>query len=289
MGYVNKPMDREQLLQEIDKCHHTKPSKVMLVDDNENERNQAALWLTREGVQVTAAGSAEQCLELLESDTPDMLVIDLIMPGMNGFELIKAIRANPETAGTPVLVLTAKDLTAEEKKTLEMTASSILLKTPEFTGQLFEQINTVLKTAMAPRLSRPGESKPRTDRPVVLIVEDNPDNMTTIKAILPKELDVKEAEDGCQGLDMARDLTPDLIFLDMALPKMDGFEVVAALKQEDRTKHIPVVALTAQAMQGDKQRILGAGCDDYIPKPINPEALRKKVRFWLQTAPEENK
>jgi CheY-like chemotaxis protein len=124
---------------------------------------------------------------------------------------------------------------------------------------------------------------------VVLIVEDNPDNMTTIKAILPKELDVKEAEDGCQGLDMARDLTPDLIFLDMALPKMDGFEVVAALKQEDRTKHIPVVALTAQAMQGDKQRILGAGCDDYIPKPINPEALRKKVRFWLQTAPEENK
>jgi len=289
VGYVNKPLDRAQLIEEIGKIHHTKPSSVILVDDNETELNQAALWLTREGIQVTAAGSGEQCLDLLESNTPDMMVIDLMMPGMNGFELIKAVRANPETAGIPILVLTAKDLTPKEKKILEKNASSIMLKTPEFTEQLFEQVNTVLKNAIAPRLSRPGESKPRTGRPVVLIVEDNPDNMATIKAILPKGLDVKEAEDGRQGLDMARDLTPDLIFLDMALPKIDGFEVVAALKREDQTKHIPVVALTAQAMQGDKQRILGAGCDDYIPKPINPEALRKKVRFWLQTVPEEKK
>nr|WP_319396150.1 response regulator [uncultured Desulfobacter sp.] len=289
VGYVNKPLDRKLLHEEIGKFTQTTPSSVMLVDDNEMERNQTALWLTREGVRVTAAGSGEQCLELLESDTPDIMVIDLVMPEMSGFELIKAIRANPETAGIPILVLTAKDLTPEEKTALERNASSILLKTPECSQTLYEQINAVLKTIVPPRLSRSLEPRPITGRPVVLIVEDNPDNMITIKAILPKGLDVKEAEDGQQGLDMARILTPDLIFLDMALPKMDGFEVVKALKADERTKNIPVVALTAQAMQGDKQRILGAGCDDYIPKPINPEALRKKVRFWLQIDPEEKK
>ncbi|WP_321493395.1 response regulator [uncultured Desulfobacter sp.] len=287
VGYVNKPLDREQLLSEIRKIYPTLPSTVMLVDDNDTERNQAALWLTREGVQVMTANSAEQCLDLLESQKPDIMVIDLIMPGMDGFALIKAVRANPETTGIPVLVLTAKDLTPQEKKILTMNASTILLKSPECSEQLFEQINTILKNAIQPRVPRPVESKPSTGRPVVLIVENNPDNRTTIKAILPKGLDIKEAVDGRQGLDMARALMPDLILLDMALPKMDGLEVVSALKQDDGTKSIPVVALTAMAMAGDRQRILKGGCDDYIPKPINPEALRKKVRFWLQTDLEE--
>lgn len=288
VGYVNKPLNQEQLLGEIKKIYRSMPSTIMLVDDNETERNQAALWFTRQGVQVMVADSGEQCLELLESDLPEIMVIDLMMPGMSGFELIKAIRANPETAGIPILVLTAKDLTPEEKKPLETNASAILLKTPECNEHLFEQINTVLKSAIVPRTSQSLKQKPITGRPVVLIVEDNPDNMTTIKAILPKSLDIKEAEDGELGLDMARALTPDLIFLDMALPKMDGLDVAGALKADDRTKNIPVVALTSQAMQEDRQRILGGGCDDYISKPINPQLLRKKVNFWLQTGPGED-
>jgi len=446
VGYITKPVDHQNLIREIKKIHNTLPAIVMLVDDNETDRNQAALCISKAGMRVMAANSGRQCLEMLETDKPDVMVLDLVMPGMDGFELLKTVRGNPETADLPVLILTAKDLTPGEKAVLEVNVSTILIKDHQCPKRLRKDIKTILnrihtapksprnrpdgskrillvedndaaviqvKTALEsggipvdvvsdgqqaldyldhamPRgiildLMMPGKdgfqvvevlrSTPgtreipvliltakdltpderrrllknnvhkliqkgdvnqadllekvkqmlsddieenkaekascplpppgslsrispdnvrekaretkRANGPVVLIVEDNPDNMITLKAVLPDGLDIREAVDGKQGLEKALHLLPDLILLDIALPKMDGMEVAAALRENDNTKDIPIIALTAQAMKGDRERILEAGCDDYISKPIHPEALRKKVSFWLSPAQEE--
>jgi CheY-like chemotaxis protein len=113
-------------------------------------------------------------------------------------------------------------------------------------------------------------------------VEDNPDDMTTIKAVLRNRYRILEATDGEEGLRMAEEARPDLILLDMALPKMDGLAVVRHLKGNKELSPIPVIAMTAQVMKGDRERILDGGCDDYIAKPIDPEGFLEKISEWLK-------
>lgn len=120
-----------------------------------------------------------------------------------------------------------------------------------------------------------------TQTPRILVVEDNPDNLLTVQAILRRNYTLLTASDGEAGLQQAFDVHPDLILLDMFLPKLDGFQVVKQLKQYERTKTIPVIALTAHAMKGDREGVIAAGCDDYLSKPLDPEELLACVQKWL--------
>jgi CheY-like chemotaxis protein len=116
----------------------------------------------------------------------------------------------------------------------------------------------------------------------VLIVEDNMDSITTIKAILGGKYNITEAFDGEQGLKAAQSQIPDMLLLDMSLPKMDGEEIVKILKSNDETKNIPVIAITARVMIGDKEQFLKAGCNDYVAKPIDHEELKEKITNLLK-------
>jgi CheY-like chemotaxis protein len=125
------------------------------------------------------------------------------------------------------------------------------------------------------------EKKDRREVPEVLIVEDNPDNMVTIKAIIGDRYVIKEAYDGLKGLQYIVSGKPDLVLLDISLPKIDGIEIVKMLKAGEETKHIPVIAVTARAGKEDEEELLEAGCDDYISKPVDAELLIKKLEKWL--------
>ena len=116
----------------------------------------------------------------------------------------------------------------------------------------------------------------------VLVVEDNPDNMVTVRAILQNEYRVLEAADGKEGLKIALTERPDLVLLDMSLPEMDGHTVVQEIREDASTRHIPVIALTAHAMKGDREKFIEAGCDDYISKPIEAEHILRKLEEWLK-------
>lgn len=115
----------------------------------------------------------------------------------------------------------------------------------------------------------------------VLVVEDSPDNLITIKAVLQSRCNILEAADGEEGLKIVLTEKPDLVLLDMSLPKMDGFAVVRKIKEDHKARHIPVIALTARAMKGDREEMLQAGCDDYISKPIDQVKLLEKIDKWL--------
>ena len=137
-------------------------------------------------------------------------------------------------------------------------------------------------TAKNPDLSaQEGNVRAPRAKPLLLVVEDNPDNLTTIKAICQPAYQVLAAVNGAEGLQQAAAQRPDLILLDMSLPQMDGYAVVAQLKQQEATRAIPVIALTAHAMKGDREKILQAGCDDYLSKPVEPEELLARVKKWL--------
>ncbi len=307
--------------------------RILLVEDNEVAIIQVKAVLESAGYIADVARGGQEAFDYVAHTIPQGIILDLMMPGIDGFEVLEKIRSRQATEKIPVLILTAKDLTPEDFKRLstnhiqqlvqkgDVDKESLLFKissmidthseTPvrlhenhikkeaaAFGGHgckevtisdfskkpawdalttLGEPENKDVVLAGAPRATTKAAGPPS-----ILIVEDNPDNMTTIKAILQNRYRIIEAVDGEEGLRMAAEIGPDLILLDMALPKMDGFTVVRHLKDNKELSRIPVIAMTARVMKGDREKIFSAGCDDYISKPIAPQDCLKKIAEYLK-------
>jgi signal transduction histidine kinase/CheY-like chemotaxis protein/HAMP domain-containing protein len=257
--------------------------RILLVEDNEAAIIQIRSVLERAGYRVDVTRGGQEAFEYVSHTIPDGIVLDLMMPEIDGFEVLEKVRGRSATKAIPVLILTAKDLTPEDFKRLSANHIQQLVQKGDVDQEsLLLKISTMLKKGKKPDAGKVRPLIPASESPTVLIVEDNPDNMATIKAILGNRYRVLEATDGEEGLRVAAESWPDLILLDMALPKMDGFAVVRHLKESETLARIPVIALTARVMKGDRDHILAAGCDDYMAKPIDPEAFLAKIAGRLQ-------
>ncbi len=262
--------------------------RILMVEDNEVAIIQIKSALTSSGYVVDVTTGGQEAIDYVSHTIPDGIVLDLMMPEIDGFEVLEKIRNKPATARIPVLILTAKDLTPEDFKRLsanniqqlvhkgDVDREGLLLKIGSMIEGKQDATNLTKERFVSHRLSE--NPPPET----ILIMEDNPDNMATIKAILQNRYRLIQAMDGEKGLQMATENTPDLILLDMALPKMDGMTVVKHLKDNQKLCHIPVIALTARVMKGDREKILKAGCNDYISKPIDPTGFIEKITEWLK-------
>jgi len=251
---------------------------LLLIEDNEPVVIQMLDILAGQGYQVRVARSGEEALAQLAVIQPDAVILDLMMPEMDGFEVLQAIRAVDATAVLPVLILTAKHVTREELSFLTGNHIFQLIQKGDISK---EALLTTVAAMVQPReahlpVSRRARSRP-ADRPVILVVEDNPDNMRTARALLDDRYLVLEATDGLMGVELARQHHPDLILMDIALPVMDGIAALAALRADDELCDIPVVAVTASAMMGDREQILACGFDGYISKPIDQQALNQML------------
>lgn len=295
MSVVTSSISREAGPQRVAKCKTGK--RILLVEDNEVAIIQVERLLEGEGYTVSVARGGEEALEYIKHKIPDGIILDLMMPKVDGFEVLQRIRGAKATANIPVLVLTAKDLTPDDFKKLsgnnvqhlihkgDVDQSTLLSKTKLMLGEKPGTTTGVSdkekKVALKIAKRKLSKVKSKKITPTILVVEDNPDNMITIKAVLQNRYNMLEATEGEEGLKTALTELPDLVLLDMALPKMDGFEVVRKIRNDKSAASIPVIALTAHAMKGDRERIIEAGCDDYIPKPIDGESILKKIEEWI--------
>jgi len=212
------------------------------------------------------------------------MILDLMMPEVDGFTVLQMIRSQEKTAQLPVLILTAKHITKEELTFLRENHIYQLIQKGDISrsGLLAAVENMVsvyqeMREPLAVKSPRPIIR----ETPVILVVEDNPDNMTTVRALLTGSYHLIEATDGQSGIDQARIHNPDLILLDISLPVMDGFEVLDLLRKDECLMHTPVIALTARAMKGDREEILSRGFDGYLSKPIDAELLTQTIQRVL--------
>ncbi len=263
------------------------PPCILLVEDNEAAIIQVKAVLESAGYAVDVARGGQEAIDYVSHVIPDGIVLDLMMPGMDGFAVLEQIRGTPATEKIPVLILTAKDLTPDDLKRLsanhvqqfvqkgDVDRETLLTKTEAMVGRRSGTGN------VTPETQNPQTATGNSDLAAILIVEDNPDNMVTIKAVLQGRYRIIEASDGQVGLDLAARTRPDLILLDMALPKMDGLTVLRRLSEDRDLAAIPVIAMTARVMKGDREEILAAGCKDFISKPIDPVECLAKIEVWL--------
>ncbi|NQU34915.1 MAG: response regulator [Bacteroidetes bacterium] len=289
ISYLNKPIDKNLLISEIRKINKS-PGIVMIVDDDEFDLKRMADMMKAQNISTILAVSGQECLDIIENTIPDILVLDLLMPDIDGFKVLHQIKNKLETKDLPVIVVTAKDINQDDRKRLQGNVTSIIAKSDSTSEDLFTEIKRIIDNI--DRFKKPNQHKfksgikeaqvlNQSKQKDILILEDNPDNMTTIKAILKGNYNLLEATNGEEGLKFIEIQKPDLILLDMSLPNISGQEIVSILKADDKTKSIPIIAVTAQAMIGDREMIMGYGCDGYVSKPINAVLLLSEINSWL--------
>ncbi|MGE0021893.1 MAG: response regulator [Draconibacterium sp.] len=269
-GVYNVNQFTKNKITEIRKSDSTKT--ILLIEDSEPAVIQIKDALDENGFNVIVASDGIRALEMINEQKPDGIILDLMMPGIDGFEVLKKLRSSTENGHTPVLILTAKQVTKEELSFLKGNHISQLIQKGDV--NLNELIGAVTQMVQKePEHPEKPERKTKNiqGKPTVLIVEDNVDNMLTARVLLQDDYLVFEATDGKQGVEMAKKHVPDLILMDISLPVLDGISAFKQIRNYITTSNIPVIALTASALISDREQILAEGFDAFISKPIDEE------------------
>lgn len=257
-------------------------STILLVEDSEPAVVQIKDFMEESGYRILVAHDGREALEIINNTIPDAMILDLMMPDVDGFQLLKTLREAEPTANIPVLILTAKHITSDELKFLKRNNIHQLIQKGDVNrNELLNSVSSMVnKETKVPELIERKKQNIK-GKPVVLVVEDNPDNMTTVKAIMADDFTVIEAVDGFEGVEMAKKHKPNLILMDIELPGMDGIKAFKTIRNDTRLQHIPVIALTASAMTTERETILAYGLDAYIAKPINEKDFFKTINEVL--------
>ncbi|MDP4238203.1 MAG: response regulator [Bacteroidota bacterium] len=280
---IIEPISSRKVVDPVRTVHSQDSQKtILLVDDSEPAIIQLKDFMEESGYKILVAHDGAEALDIISKVIPDAMILDLMMPEMDGFEVLKTIRGAESTALIPVLILTAKHITKEDLKFLKRNNVHQLIQKGDVNRtELLSSVASLVLT------EEEEEEKPKKEiqniegKPAILIVEDNQDNMLTLKAILEDNYTLLEAEDGTQGIYMAKKHTPHLILMDIALPGIDGIEAFKSIRHTDRLAHIPVIALTANAMALDRETILAHGFNGYISKPIDERGLFSTINEVL--------
>ena len=259
---------------------------LLLVEDSEPQIIQLTDILREEGFTVKVARNGREALESISLSIPDAMVLDLQMPEVDGFEVLRTIRDLEATRSIPVLILTAKHITKSELSFLkENNIYQLIQKGSVNRNDLLGFVNNLFKPKLKNHEEKPAAGKRHSKsaiRASVLVIEDNPDNLITVKALLDDKYLISSAIDGSDGLEKALSDKPDLILLDISLPGKDGFKVLDEIRKNDSLAEIPVIALTARAMKGDREDLLAYGFNGYISKPIDNETFEKTIIEYLK-------
>jgi CheY-like chemotaxis protein len=205
-----------------------------------------------------------------------------MMPEIDGFQVLKTIRDNERTAGLPVLVLTAKHITREDLKTLKQNHIHQLIQKGDVNRiELIRAIRNMIHHESEEPAETTVYTPPAGNRFTILAVEDNPDNMLTLKALLTENYNLIEAYNGLEGVEKALEHKPHIILMDIALPEMNGIEALHHIRKIPGIGNVPIIAVTASAMSGDRDAIMSEGFDGYVSKPLDGHILENMIHHFL--------
>ncbi len=247
---------------------------ILLVDDSEPVLIQMRLILKESGYNIIEANNGADALKIIEDTIIDAIILDLMMPDIDGFEVLKLLREHERNLHIPVLILSAKYITKEELAFLKHNNVHKLIQKGDVNrNDLIATVDKMLNITNAEPEIVNKEYNKISGKPKVLVVEDNADNMTTVMALLGNNYILIEAVNGYDGIEKAKQYLPDLILMDIALPELDGIAAFRVIRNDAALTKIPVIALTASVMVNDKETVLAHGFDAYISKPIDDKSF----------------
>jgi CheY-like chemotaxis protein/HAMP domain-containing protein len=292
-SFVTKPTTHEGLKEALARIkEYAKPrrKRLLVVEDNPAEQMGITELLGYDDIEIVTVGTGAEALAVLRQQPCDCVVLDLRLPDMSGFDVLQQIGADPLLADVPVVVFTGRELSAEEDAQLHTIARSVVVKGVESPERLLDEtalflhrVVTELPAEKQRMLERLNSSDEDLIGRSVLLVDDDARNVFALSSVLERRgMRVLAATTGSEAIELIES-TPDIaiVLMDIMMPEMDGYRTMEVIRSKPGTRRLPIVALTAKAMKGDREKCLAAGASDYLAKPVNTEQLLSALRMWL--------
>ncbi len=292
-SFVTKPTSTDGIdaaLERIKEYAKPRRKQLLVVEDNPAEQLSIRELLGYNDVDVTVAATGAEALSLVKERPFDCAVLDLRLPDMTGFEVLEQLREEAEVSDLPVVVFTGKELSAEEDARLHTLARSVVVKDVESPERLLDETALFLHRVVA---DLPAEKQRLLDRlhrsdealvgKKVLVVDDDVRNIFALSSVLERRgMTVLTAGTGREAI-ATLESTPNLaiVLMDIMMPEMDGYETMQVIRRNPAFRRLPIIALTAKAMKGDREKCLEAGASEYLAKPVNTDQLLSALRMWL--------
>ena len=291
--FLVKPIAATQLNSVFDKIsrettHAVK--SVLIVEDNAMQSQSIRALLENTAQECTTAATGKEALSLLASGNFDLVILDLSLPDTSGFDLLKLIKENAGYATLPVIIYTGRTLSEQENQDLMKYSSSVILKTAQSYDRLLDEsklflnkISTDFKAPVPTSATGPVNMAGVMKGKKVLVVDDDMRNIFALTSILEaQEMELVIATDGRESLNRLQENEGiDLVLMDIMMPEMDGYAAMREIRKILKFKNLPIIALTAKAMKGDREKCIEAGASDYISKPIDTNKLLSLMQVWL--------
>jgi len=293
IAHLKKPVTEEALTETFDNLlgfADLRTKNLLVVEDDLTQLNAMVNLIGTGEVAVTAVRSGSEAISALQNAKFDCVVLDLGLPDVTGEELIKRIREIESNARTPIIVYTGRDLTRAEEAKLQRLSEAVIVKDAMSPERLLDETRFFLHQVEArlPAAKRGAHEMPplgthSLEGRKVLVVDDDTRNIYALSSALEAHrLEVVSAESGQEGIDqLMRDTGIDIVLMDIMMPEMDGYETIRRIRANPQFTGLPIIALTAKAMKGDRESCIAAGASDYISKPVDIDQLISLLRVWL--------
>jgi HAMP domain-containing protein/CheY-like chemotaxis protein/signal transduction histidine kinase len=292
-SFVNKPTTTEGVsaaLTQIKEYAKPRRKRLLIVEDNAAEQLSIRELLDHDDIEIVASDTGAGALTMLRDNPCDCVVLDLRLPDMSGFEVLEQIRNDDTLSTVPVVVFTGRELSADEDAELHTMARSIVVKGVESPERLLDETSlflhrviTELPTEKQRMLEKLNSSDDDLIGKTVLLVDDDARNIFALSSVLERRgMKVLTATTGSEAVALVES-SPEIaiVLMDIMMPQMDGYQTIGVIRQNPSLGRLPIIALTAKAMKGDREKCLEAGASDYLAKPVNTEQLLLAIRMWL--------
>jgi HAMP domain-containing protein/CheY-like chemotaxis protein/signal transduction histidine kinase len=292
-SFVTKPSTSEDLetaLGRIKAYVEPRRRRLLVIEDNPAEQLGISELLGHDDIDVVAVGTGGEAIETLREQQVDCAVLDLRLPDMSGFDLLEVMRDDPALSDIPVVVFTGKELSSDEDSRLHAIARSVVVKGVESPERLLDETALFLHRVVA---DLPQEKQRMLERlhssdedlvgKTVLLVDDDARNIFALSSVLERRgMNVLTATTGNEAIALV-EAKPGLaiVLMDIMMPEMDGYQTMQVIRANPAFRRLPIIALTAKAMKGDREKCLEAGASDYLAKPVDTEQLLSALRMWL--------
>jgi CheY-like chemotaxis protein/signal transduction histidine kinase/HAMP domain-containing protein len=292
-SYVSKPTTTEGVsaaLSQIKEYAKPRRKRLLIVEDNAAEQMSIKELLGHHDIEIVTSDTGAGALSTLRENPCDCVVLDLRLPDMSGFEVLDNIRKDDSLSNVPVVVFTGRELSVEEDAELHTMARSIVVKGVESPERLLDETSLFLHrviTELPIEKQRMLEKLNSSDEDLIgqtaLLVDDDARNIFALSSVLERRgMKVLTATTGSEAVALV-EKNPNIaiVLMDIMMPQMDGYQTIGVIRENPAFRRLPIIALTAKAMKGDREKCLEAGASDYLAKPVNTEQLLLAIRMWL--------
>lgn len=292
VNFLDKPAAYEKIPEVFERIEHIvnrESQKVLIVEDNPKHARALAFFLETHQINSEISSQVDKGIEALLKDDVQCVILDMGIPDKHSYDMLESVRSNPGLENLPVIVFTGKSLSLKEEVKIKHYADSIVVKTAQSYQRMLDEVSLFLhlveedKKAGKKLKGKINSLNNVLTGKTVLVVDDDVRNIYSLtKALEALKMNVITAIDGKEALNMLREHPQtDVVLLDMMMPNMDGYETATRIRQDAKLKNLPVIAVTAKAMTGDREKCISAGASDYITKPVDVDQLLSLLRVWL--------